>query len=51
VTGPAAAAGRALGTWRRVVVTDPRLLDRATEAVDEVVAQVDAACSRFREDS
>jgi thiamine biosynthesis lipoprotein len=51
VNGLAAASGRALGTWRRVVVTDPSRLHRAEFAVDEVVAQVDAACSRFRDDS
>ena len=34
-----------------VVVTDPALLTRATAEVKRVVAEIDAACSRFREDS
>ena len=34
-----------------VVVTDPDGLDAATARVQEVVAAVDLACSRFREDS
>ena len=43
--------GSALGTSMHVVVTDPRDLDAATAAVQEVVAAIDSACSRFREDS
>jgi thiamine biosynthesis lipoprotein ApbE len=34
-----------------VVVTRPEHLDAATEAVERVVAAIDLACSRFREDS
>jgi len=43
--------GRALGSVLRVVVTDDRLLGEARPAVDRVVAEVDLACSRFRDDS
>ena len=45
--------GRAFGTHLRVVVSggDQAQLDAATRAVDEVVADIDAACSRFRDDS
>ena len=42
---------RALGGSVRVVVTDPRDLKAAKAAVDEVLGAVDAAASRFREDS
>jgi thiamine biosynthesis lipoprotein ApbE len=34
-----------------VVVTDPAALDLATAAVHDVVAAIDIACSRFRDDS
>jgi thiamine biosynthesis lipoprotein ApbE len=47
----AASRGSALGTSMHVVVTDPRALDTATAAVAEVVAAIDVACSRFRDDS
>jgi thiamine biosynthesis lipoprotein ApbE len=47
----AASRGAALGTSMHVVVTDPRALDMATAAVAEVVAAIDVACSRFRDDS
>jgi thiamine biosynthesis lipoprotein len=47
----AAYRGSALGTSMHVVVTDPRVLDTATAAVAEVVAAIDLACSRFRDDS
>jgi thiamine biosynthesis lipoprotein len=43
--------GSTLGTSMHVVVTDPRDLAAATAAVQEVVAAIDIACSRFREDS
>lgn len=45
------ADGRALGGSLRVVVTDPGSLRAAKAAVDEVVVAMDAAASRFREDS
>jgi len=43
--------GRALGTALRVISTTEESVARAREAVDRVVADVDAACSRFRDDS
>ena len=42
---------RALGGSLRLVVTDPRSLRAAKEAVDQVVKAIDEAASRFREDS
>lgn len=45
------ADGRALGGSLRVVVTRPGSLRAAKAAVDEVVAAMDRAASRFREDS
>lgn len=45
------ADGRALGGLRRLVVTRPDRLVEAEAAVDEVVQAIDAAASRFREDS
>ncbi|TMD97850.1 MAG: FAD:protein FMN transferase [Chloroflexi bacterium] len=45
------AEGRALGGSLRVVVTRPRALTAARAAVEEVVAAIDVAASRFREDS
>jgi FAD:protein FMN transferase len=50
-TGLAACDDRALGTSLRLVVTRPGRLAEARRAVDRVVGDVDAACSRFREDS
>lgn len=47
----AAASFGALGTTATVVVDDPRALPRAVDVVAGVVASIDAACSRFREDS
>jgi thiamine biosynthesis lipoprotein ApbE len=41
----------ALGTSMHVVVTDPDSLGAATKAVTAVVAAIDMACSRFRDDS
>jgi thiamine biosynthesis lipoprotein ApbE len=43
--------GRALGCDLRVIVTRPETLSAARAAVDEVVAAIDLAASRFREDS
>jgi thiamine biosynthesis lipoprotein len=48
---PAAADDRALGTGVRVVVTKPPQLPSAKAAVDEVLRDIDQACSRFRDDS
>jgi thiamine biosynthesis lipoprotein ApbE len=42
---------RALGTNVRVVVTEGGRLAAAKAAVDEVLHDIDLACSRFREDS
>jgi len=39
------------GTVARIVVTDPAALPAATEIAHTELALVDAACSRFREDS
>jgi len=50
-TGLGIADGRALGGSVRVVVTRPGSLRTAKAAVDEVVAAMDGAASRFREDS
>src|ERR1700736_5572922 len=47
----ATATSRALGTSLHVAVTVPELLDRAQEAVDHVLHDIDACCSRFRDDS
>ena len=43
--------GRALGCNLRVIVTRPQSLKAARRAVDGVVAAIDKAASRFREDS
>ena len=45
------AEGRALGGSLRVVVTRPGSIRAAKAAVDEVVAAMDRAASRFRDDS
>jgi thiamine biosynthesis lipoprotein ApbE len=47
----AASRGSALGTSMHVVVTDPESLAIATGEAERVVAAIDLACSRFREDS
>jgi thiamine biosynthesis lipoprotein len=39
------------GTTARIVLTDPALVDRAVPLVRAELAAVDAACSRFRDDS
>ncbi|CAM5665188.1 FAD:protein FMN transferase [Streptomyces aurantiogriseus] len=46
-----AAEWRALGTTVRVVVTDPALLESCNLLLARHLAEVDAACSRFRGDS
>jgi FAD:protein FMN transferase len=45
------ADGRAFGGSLRVIVTTPGSVRAAKDAVDEVVAAMDEAASRFREDS
>ena len=47
----AAAAWRALGTEVRLVVTDSRCLAQARSLLEQDLAAVDLACSRFRADS
>ncbi|MER5587007.1 FAD:protein FMN transferase [Streptomyces asoensis] len=47
----AAAQWRALGTTVRLVVTDPALLGSCDLLLARYLAEVDAACSRFRDDS
>jgi thiamine biosynthesis lipoprotein ApbE len=47
----ACASWRALGTLVRLVVTDPRCLAGAQRLLAADLAEVDAACSRFRADS
>ena len=47
----AAAAWRALGTEVRLVVTDSRCLAQARTLLEQDLAAVDLACSRFRADS
>ena len=42
---------RTLGTSAHLVVTAPARLDAARRAVDEVLARIDVAASRFRDDS
>jgi thiamine biosynthesis lipoprotein len=51
--GPADASARwrALGTLVQLVVTDPRCLAEARRLLTADLAEVDAACSRFRDDS
>jgi thiamine biosynthesis lipoprotein ApbE len=56
-TGPhpqpaaSSASWQALGTQVRLVVTEPRCLTEASRALAADLAEVDAACSRFRPDS
>jgi FAD:protein FMN transferase len=47
----ASASWRALGTLVQLVVTEPHCLDDARRLLEEDLAEVDAACSRFRADS
>ncbi|MEA2457740.1 MAG: FAD:protein transferase, partial [Thermoleophilaceae bacterium] len=51
MSGAATSAWRALGTSAQVVVTDPDSLGPARAAVEVELAAIDAACSRFRDDS
>jgi thiamine biosynthesis lipoprotein len=48
---PASASWQALGTQVTVFVTDAGALGEACELVDRELAEIDLACSRFREDS
>ncbi len=48
---PLTATWDALGTSASIVVTDPRALAPARAAVEAQLAQIDEACSRFRDDS
>jgi len=50
-TGSASASWRALGTLVQLVVTEPDRLDDARRLLEADLADVDAACSRFRADS
>ena len=47
----ASASWRALGTLVQLVVTDPSALPEARQVLESDLAEVDAACSRFRPDS
>jgi len=47
----ASASWRALGTLVHLVVTDPATLPEARPLLEDDLAEVDAACSRFRSDS
>ena len=47
----ASASWRALGTLVQLVVTDPSALPEARHVLEKDLAEVDAACSRFRPDS
>jgi thiamine biosynthesis lipoprotein ApbE len=47
----ASASWRALGTLVQLVVTDPSALPEARRALESDLAEVDAACSRFRPDA
>jgi thiamine biosynthesis lipoprotein len=47
----ASASWRALGTLVQLVVTEPSCLPEARRLLTEDLAEVDAACSRFRADS
>jgi len=50
-TDSASASWRALGTLVQLVVTEPACLDDARRLLEQDLADVDAACSRFRADS
>jgi FAD:protein FMN transferase len=47
----ASASWRALGTLVQLVVTDPSALPEARQVLESDLAEVDAACSRFRPDA
>ncbi len=49
--GPAGASWRALGTLVHLLVTEPAHLGQARQLLTADLADVDAACSRFRPDS
>lgn len=49
--GPATAGFPVFGTTAHLVVTDPAVLPEALKALREELAAIDAACSRFRDDS
>ena len=49
--GPDTAQWPVWGTTARLVVTDPEALPQARALVEELLDQVDRACSRFRADS
>ena len=49
--GTAAAGWTALGCWVHLVVTDRAALDAARSMLEADLADLDAACSRFRADS
>jgi thiamine biosynthesis lipoprotein len=51
MTEPGGATFAALGTTAVVLTEEPCALPEAREAVEAVVADVDRACSRFRDDS
>jgi thiamine biosynthesis lipoprotein len=51
VSSTATSSWRALGTSAHVVVTNPDSLAAAREAVEAELVAIDAACSRFRDDS
>jgi FAD:protein FMN transferase len=51
VSAAAVASWRALGTSANVVVTKPEMLADARASVEEVLSEIDVACSRFRPDS
>jgi thiamine biosynthesis lipoprotein ApbE len=48
---PAGASWRALGTFVHLLVTEPARLEQARQLLTADLAEVDAACSRFRPDS
>ncbi len=52
-TAPAPGASRfhAIGATNRIHVTDPRVLHEATMVAEDYVSELDAAVSRFRDDS
>jgi thiamine biosynthesis lipoprotein ApbE len=47
----ASASWRALGTLVQLIVTDPSALPEARQVLESDLAEVDAACSRFRPDA
>ena len=48
---PATHTFTALGTTAQVITAEPAALDRAVRAVEDELAAIDLACSRFRDDS